>query len=693
MKKLIPFAALALLALSCGKTTLETEQPVKQDEPGYWECIPYEGIEATIPGSHSVVADVVPSTKSQLALNGEGTFASVSWTAGDAFRMIAMKGETATTYTHTSYTTATGGSSATFTSGGTFSSDYTVFNCVYPSESFLGFTHKNGKIVLGVEIPRVQTATAGSVAEEANVSYASAASQDDPEIHFKNLAAVLKFRLSGDVVSQVKKVTLNAGSSTVSGGVLFYADATDPSIIDGLHFTGKTPLYSDVSLAGDFAVDTDYYMVVAPCALENFSMTFTNADGSQFTRKFSVKQIVLNRSRITDFGTIALGDAFDNSSSVASLYIEHKNTPNDQYAVITVIPDGYTAGDLGQYEDDAKAAIEALFSVEPYKSYRDYFNVWIMKVASNESGARIYDGTAEEQNKDCFFQSTWEREDYDHMSANADRITSFVKTFCPDLADGSRSINNVPILMLINDGRYGGIAHMYGSGFTYCMAPKTSGKLSWSYHATEAASVTAAPGNTRTVTSAEKDEMGRNSNGDWRNVVVHEFGGHSFGRLADEYWYDSYKDAVTAIEQHSWAVPMALNISASSDASQTPWAELFDTDIQTKMAVKSPLYAQRISVFQGGHVSMFNRWRSEKISCMIDNRFYFSTWQRYLIVNRIMALAGLPAVSVSDFLDNDKPEDPLRDGVGSPVMLPDGVTYPEGRPVPMLPPPVLHMDE
>ena len=77
-----------------------------------------------------------------------------------------------------------------------------------------------------------------------------------------------------------------------------------------------------------------------------------------------------------------------------------------------------------------------------------------MKVASNESGARIYDGTAEEQNKDCYFQSTWEREDYDHMSANANRITSFVKTFCPDLADGSRSINNVPILMLINDDRY-----------------------------------------------------------------------------------------------------------------------------------------------------------------------------------------------------------------------------------------------
>ena len=690
MKKLIPFAALALLALSCGKTTLETEQPVKQQELGYWECIPGEEIESTIPGSHSVVAEVVPSTKSQLAMNGEGTFASVSWTAGDSFRMIGMESESATSSSSVVYTTASGGSSATFTASKSFSSTCTFFNCVYPSASYQGFTHRSGKLVLGVEIPRVQTATAGSVAEGANVAYASASSPDDPDLHFKNIAAVIKFRLSGSVVSQVKKVTLNTGSCHVSGGVIFGFDGGEPSIIDGLYFTSKTPLYSDVSLAGDFAADTDYYMVVAPCALENFSMTFTNADGSQATKKFSVKQIVLNRSRITDFGTIDLGSAFDDPSSVAWLYKEHESTPDDKYAVIAVIPDGYTAGELDQYKADAQAAIQALFSVEPYNAYNNYFNVWIMTVASNASGARIYDGTPEEQNKDCYFQSTWEREDYDHMFANEDRIKAFVKTFCPDLADGSRSINEVPILMVINDTRYGGIAHMNSLGFTYCMVPKTPGKLSWSYHGTEAASVTAAPGNTRTVTSAEKDEMGRNSNGDWRNVVVHEFGGHSFGRLADEYWYNSYKDAVTAIEQHSWAVPMALNISASSDASETPWTELFDSAIQTKMA-KNPLYAQRISVFQGGQVSMFNRWRSEKISCMIDNRFYFSTWQRYLIVNRIMSLAGLPAVSVSDFLDKDVPTDPLRDGVGSPVMLPEGVTYPEGRPVPMLPPPVFHV--
>ena len=691
MKKLIPFAALALLALSCGKTFPETEQTAMQHKPGYWELMPCEGVEATLPGSHSVVAELDPNTKSQLSMNGEGTFASVSWTAGDAFRMVGLK-TGASGYLHTSYTTATGGSTASFTSDDSFPSDYTIFHCVYPSASFDGLTHDGDDVILAVEVPRVQTATPGSVAEGASVSYAPAASQDDPELHFKNIASILKFRLSGSIVSQVKKVTINAGTGKLSGGILFTVEGGEPTIFNSLYFPSH-PQYADVSLEGDFVADTDYYMTIAPCALENFTMTFTNADGTQSVKKLCVKQVVLNRSRITDFGTIDLGSAFDDPSSVAWLYKEHESTPNDKYAVIAVIPDGYTAGELEQYKADAQAAIQALFSVEPYNTYKNYFNVWIMTVASNASGARIYDGTAEEQNKDCFFQSTWEREDYDHMFANESRIKSFVQTYCPDLYNGSRSINEVPILMVINDTRYGGIAHMNSLGFTYCMVPKTPGPLSWSYHGTEAASVTAEPGDTHTVTDAERNEMGRNKNGDWRNVVVHEFGGHSFGRLADEYWYNSNKPMVTEIDQHSWPVPMALNISPTPTASETPWAGLFDTAIQAKIAEKNPLYAQRVGVFQGGHVSMFNRWRSEKISCMIDNRFYFSTWQRYLIVNRIMSLAGLPAVSVSDFITNDEAKDPLRDDTGSPVMRPDGVRYPEPRPVPMLPPPVLHMDE
>ena len=59
---------------------------------------------------------------------------------------------------------------------------------------------------------------------------------------------------------------------------------------------------------------------------------------------------------------------------------------------------------------------------------------------------------------------------------------------------------------------------------------------------------------------------------------------------------------------------------------------------------------------------MFNRWRSEKISCMIDNRQYFSTLQRVLIAKRIMELAGEEFDLHSYLLKIDDPTDPKRDG-------------------------------
>ena len=110
-------------------------------------------------------------------------------------------------------------------------------------------------------------------------------------------------------------------------------------------------------------------------------------------------------------------------------------------------------------------------------------------------------------------------------------------------------------------------------------------------------------------------------------------------------------------------------------------------DHKTELVSRDPNY-DRIGTFQGGDTYMFGRWRSEKISCMIDNRFYFSTWQRILIVQRIMSLSGR-AFNLNDFWVKDVTTDPVRDTRSS---LAYG-SYPlPVREVPLLPPPVLHED-
>jgi hypothetical protein len=73
---------------------------------------------------------------------------------------------------------------------------------------------------------------------------------------------------------------------------------------------------------------------------------------------------------------------------------------------------------------------------------------------------------------------------------------------------------------------------------------------------------------------------------------------------------------------------------------------------------------------------------------MIDNRYYFSTFQRELIVRRIMTLAG-ESFYENSFWEKDVATDPVRDNISSAVMGSDPVMP---RPVPLLPPPVLHTD-
>ncbi len=104
-------------------------------------------------------------------------------------------------------------------------------------------------------------------------------------------------------------------------------------------------------------------------------------------------------------------------------------------------------------------------------------------------------------------------------------------------------------------------------------------------------------------------------------------------------------------------------------------------DAKENLVLQDSRY-DRIGRFQGANVYLFNSWRSEKISCMIDNRTYFSTWQRYLIVQRILNLAGeSSSLTLASFLAKDDPTDPLRDGA-----TPTSVTTKSFGPVRIMPP-------
>lgn len=687
---LILAAALLFFLPSCDKHNIvELPEEITSTVIDPWLANPATNIK-TLPGpSVFITATGSVETKSHLEMNGTGNFAKVIWDAGDEFDMYAGS-------YHAVFTTVGGGEKATFATGHTLPGDTKAYSFYAP----LSDKGEHGHVLrgsvdfgFGIEVPAEQTAKANDLTKGLNFAYAESADYRD-NLTFKNMLALVRIKMTGSIASSVTSVTLRGASSLAGDCVLVPTANGTPVLTFSKKFIGDEASQT-VTLTGTFAADTYYYFAVVPGTQSGFSLTFSDGNGHSIT-KIASKAVTFARGEINDIPTIALGNSWPSAGpDMNTIKWNTASAGAAKPVTIAVVPDGFTAAEMPLYEMLAKSAMNTMFNVEPFKSYKEYFNVYIMKVASNESGARITDGTDAEKTRECYFESEWGKDDYDHMKANDNKVFTYVAENCPDIGteEGKHTIDEVPVLIIINDTRYGGKNWTYSSGRAYCMAPYTysGGGLSWSYPALEAISDSDPSQGVQNTPTERLAEVGTNT-GNWLNTMVHEFAGHCFGRLADEYWYNNALPSVDHISTYDWDVPFGHNVSATynnpgkDDTYGTDgWNFLLNEDktAKTSLVATNPLY-NRIGVYQGAEVSILRRWRSERVSCMIDNRFYFSTFQRYLIVKRIMALAGA-TFSESSFWAKDVPIDPVRDIVSSSVMGESNSIPP--RPVPLLPPP------
>ena len=246
----------------------------------------------------------------------------------------------------------------------------------------------------------------------------------------------------------------------------------------------------------------------------------------------------------------------------------------------------------GLFDTKTDEAIEGLFSVEPYKSYREYFTIYKIVAYSPETGMSVQEGNIK---RNTTFQSLWEGGNSTGVSCNYDKVFNWVKKI-PEVAEGS--LDNMAIALIINEPVYAGTCVSYSSGRCIAMIPLQT---------TDAQFV-------RTFT--------------------HEFGGHGFGRLVDEYIVYDYapsqetKDSYKGL-QDSWAFGYGLNMSTTNVAADVPWAHLYGRKGY-----------EHVSMIEGGWLYARGIWRSEQISCMNDNRLYFDSQSRWLIARRIMTIAG-----------------------------------------------------
>lgn len=291
-------------------------------------------------------------------------------------------------------------------------------------------------------------------------------------------------------------------------------------------------------------------------------------------------------------------------------YVTYMKSAKSSPAYLFFTGDGYLAEHFkygGQFDQDVDEAIEAIFSIEPYKSYREYFTVYKIAAYSNQTG--ITD-LAKNEHKDTRFRLQWEGGNSTGISIpdSGDAIFKLCKTI---EGIGDTQLKNGAIGVISNADIYAGTCLSYIDGKSIASIPYL-----------------------------RESKKGMTT---FANVVCHEMGGHGFGRLADE--YQNYDKTIPDDEKEAlvyWQERGAhRNVSVKPQQSDSPWSVFAGVQGYS-----------HVGMFEGGNYYKYGVWRPEKISCMEDNRLYYNSPSRYFIVERIMKIAG-EEFSMETFIAKD----------------------------------------
>lgn len=144
-----------------------------------------------------------------------------------------------------------------------------------------------------------------------------------------------------------------------------------------------------------------------------------------------------------------------------------KNTgANDKRINLVFMGDGYTANELDKFMTDATNFSNNLFSQSPFDAYADYFNVYAIKVISNESGTD-HPGTATDVTEPA--SPIADVDTYFNTSFDTSNIHRLLYTFNASivynvLADNFPEFDQ-PVI-LVNTPEYGGAGGPYATSST-----------------------------------------------------------------------------------------------------------------------------------------------------------------------------------------------------------------------------------
>ena len=246
----------------------------------------------------------------------------------------------------------------------------------------------------------------------------------------------------------------------------------------------------------------------------------------------------------------------------------------------------------GKYSADMNRAVDAFFSVEPYKSFQNMFNVYVIEVVSENEGYMDGNKTA----LGGWFLGT-------DVGGNDTAVYNYLTPHFPG------SLDETTVAVLMNRDYYAGVCHMvssqgqndYGSGLTISYFPACRNEETLSY------------------------------------LVHHEVGGHGFAKLDDEYSYPENGYILqSVIDERKAMVPLGWwkNVDFTSDPTRVKWATFIND---------SRYESEKIGVYEGACTYWQGAWRPSEDSIMNHNTVEsFNAPSREAIWNRLHKLAYGP---------------------------------------------------
>ena len=326
-----------------------------------------------------------------------------------------------------------------------------------------------------------------------------------------------------------------------------------------------------------------------------------------------------------DAGYSSLDYSADGQVELLSKATEGRGIP------IVLMGDGFVDREIADstYARVMRQALDNLFSEEPVKSLREYFDVWQVTAVSRCNRFEGRSSTA--------LGTVPDRQSMG-IDVDAKSVMDYVKK-----VEKIDSVNALAVVVLNSNIR---------KGVTYMMG---SSKRDYNY------SIALCP-----VIDSLRSES-------FRQVLVHEAIGHGFAKLADEYVRSTEGSATEKDVQHlkemheklSWF----MNVDSEKDSAKVIWSQFIGD---------AEFAGEEIGTYEGGYTFYKGVYRPTQESMMRSNNAPFNAPSRQAIYNKVMELGLGRTPSYEEFVDFDRLHKPsvwrylsrARRDVGGPLWHP-----------------------